>query len=115
MAKLYMGGKRVYVSKSTYQKYKAGDITKEQAVESKSNVKELVQTWTEAIKERREQTQNRDVEAVYNSIAGKESRYPTIGANTKNFDKIINNAVWIRHYDQDEMEIIGWIEDVRFE
>lgn len=31
MAKIYMGGKRVYVSKANYEKYKAGQMSKEEA------------------------------------------------------------------------------------
>ena len=61
---------------------------------------ELVQTWENAINERRNQ-ENRDVRAVYDFVNSKGQRFTTIGANTKNFDAVINNAKEIELIDND--------------
>lgn len=46
---------------------------------------------------------NAEVKEIYNYVNNKKGNYVTIGANTKNFDRVINNAKSISVYEYDEM------------
>ena len=62
---------------------------------------ELVKRWENEINRVRGENANREVKNIYDYVDSKNDRFTTIGANSKNFDAVINNAKSIELIDND--------------